>query len=217
MRKKLIRIQASAEASNLIQEGKPLYKRIKGSWHSYFGNDHPIILELGCGKGDYTISLAQRYPTKNFIGIDIKGARLWVGSKAGFDLSLMNVAFLRANIAFITDFFEKGEVAELYITFPDPYPRDKDAKRRLISPSFLALYENILTRGAALHLKTDNKDLFTYAVDTLGQSVFSLEKVVADIYNHLPEESIHRTIQTFYEKRFLKEGAQINYLMARLS
>ena len=160
MRKKIVYLREVAEAANVIQEGKPLYKRLRGGWHSYFGNDYPIVLELGCGRGDYTIALAERYPDKNFIGVDIKGPRLWFGSRRALEGGLKNVVFLRTNIAFISDFFAEGEVSELYVTFPDPEPKPKRAKHRLMHPRFLRQYELILTAGGLLHLKTDYYDFF---------------------------------------------------------
>ena len=217
MRKKLLRFEDNALADNVIEKGKPLHDKIKGQWHTHFGNNHPITLELGCGRGTYTVALAKRYPKQNFIGVDLKGSRLWAGSQQAMLDNLRNVAFLRTDIAFLTDFFDPQEVAHIYLTFPDPHPTHKGVNRRLTSPRFLALYQQLLPPQGSLHLKTDNADLLTYTRETLSQSAFQLGTMVEDVYADLPEEDIQRQIQTPYEKRFLAEGKTIKYLNASLS
>jgi len=217
MRKKKIRFAENALATNLIEEGKANYQTIKDGWPDYFGNSQRLVLELGCGKGSYTIGLAERYPDTNFIGVDVKGDRLWHGSKQAAAQGLKNVAFLRSDIVFIRHFFQEGIVSEIYLTFPDPFPRERDAKRRLTSPRFLALYENILIPKGKVHLKTDNQTLFSYALATLNTPPFHVERHEEDLHKNLPPEDIHRQIQTDYEKRFRAEGVKIKYLQAGLS
>lgn len=212
MRKKLLRFQDNVAAANVIEPGKPSYHAIKGSWHDHFGNDHPIILELGCGRGTYTVALAQKYPQKNFIGVDIKGARLWAGSQAALHANLTNVAFLRTDISHLNTFFAPQEITEIYIPFPDPRPRDKEEKKRLTSPRFLSLYQELLPKGGTIHLKTDNTDLFTYTCDVWKESAFTIEAAIENVYTDLPADNIHRQIQTPYEKRFLNEGKKIKYV-----
>ncbi|MEM7361465.1 MAG: tRNA (guanosine(46)-N7)-methyltransferase TrmB [Bacteroidota bacterium] len=214
MRKKLLRFQDNALATNVIEKEKPLYHKIKGQWHAHFGNHYPITLELGCGRGTYTVALAKHYHKQNFIGVDIKGARLWAGSQQAIADNLLNVAFLRTEIAFLANFFGPKEVAEIYLTFPDPHPTHRGVKRRLTSPRFLALYEQLLQPQGKIHLKTDNEELFAYTQETLSQGPYQLGVVVEDVHHQLPEEDIHRQIQTPYEKRFLAAGMKIKYLNA---
>ena len=216
MRKKLLRFQDNAAAPNVIEPGKPLYHEIKGNWHDHFGNKHPLILELGCGRGTYTIALAQRYAQKNFIGVDIKGARLWAGSQAALHNNLTNAAFLRADITHLNTFFAPKEINEIYIPFPDPRPRDKEEKKRLTSPRFLALYQKLLPKGGTIHLKTDNTNLFAYTCEVWKDSAFEIKVAVQDIYTHLPKDNIHCQVQTPYEKHFLDERKKIKYMKAVL-
>ena len=216
MRKKLLRFQDNAAADNVIEPGKPSYDIIKGKWHDHFSNPYPITLELGCGRGTYTVALAQKYPDKNFIGVDVKGARLWAGSQAAMEHELTNAAFLRADISQLTTFFEAQEINEIYIPFPDPRPRDKEAKKRLTSPRFLSLYQELLPKGGTIHFKTDNTELFHYTLETWQKSAFSIDIAIQDVYSELPADNIHRQVQTPYEMRFLQEGKKIKYVMATL-
>ena len=183
---------------------------LKGRWHEhFFGNTNPIVIELGCGRGEYTIGLAERFPDKNFIGIDIKGARMWTGATQARERNMRNVAFVRTGINAINHFFAPGEVAEIWITFPDP--QMKKVGKRLVSTDFLRLYEQILTPDGRINLKTDSQFLFTYAC------------AVADI-NHLPThvrtDNVYAThadddvltIKTYYESQWLARGITIKYL-----
>ena len=212
MRKKLLHFKDNAQAANLLEPGKPLYEQVKGQWQAYLKSNNPLALELGCGRGTYTVALARRFPGCSFIGVDIKGARLWAGSQEALRDELGNAAFLRADIAHIERFFAHGEVSEIYIPFPDPRPREKESKKRLTSPRFLALYEKLLQPGGKVHLKTDNAELFAYTLEVVEESSFHIEEVIRDVHNDLPEGDLHRAIQTPYEKRFLAEGLTIQYV-----
>lgn len=190
--------------------------RFKGRWREqYFGNGNPIVLELGCGKGEYTVNLARRYPATNFIGIDIKGARMWKGAKEAVREEIPNAAFLRTRIDFITSFFDEDEISEIWITFPDPQP--KKARKRLVSTKFLTYYQRFIRDGASIHLKTDNPDVFRYALSIVGENNLELLYAEHDVHgtNNKELEEI-RTIQTFYEKQFVKQNKKIKYLAFRL-
>src|SRR5688572_4723017 len=159
------------ESRLVIEETKPIYKELKGRWASdFFQNDKPIVLEIGCGKGEYTVGMANLFPDKNFIGVDIKGARLWKGSTDAEENGLTNVAFLRAYVQHLAEHFAENEISEIWITFPDPQPRLGDIKKRLTSPRFMALYKSILRPGGIVHFKTDNLELFDYTLELLQTS-----------------------------------------------
>lgn len=214
-RRKTHRFLQNADSANVLEIGKPLYKTIRGRWRSdYFGNKNPIILELACGKGEYTIGLAQAFPNANFIGVDIKGDRIARGSQRAQTLGLTNVAFLRTDINFLTQFFAPGEVNEIWITFPDPQPRPKQAKHRLTHPRFLAVYQTLLIEEGILHLKTDNSDLFTYSLETITECNFVNLQYTTDLYDS-QLISIHLNIKTRYEDLFYKKGFTINYLQCK--
>jgi tRNA (guanine-N7-)-methyltransferase len=211
-RQKQFRFAQNQLAPNVLERGKPLYTTIKGKWHNtYFGNDHPIVLELGCGKGEYTVGLAAAYPQKNFIGIDIKGDRIARGSQAAIAANLSNVAFLRTDIQFLPEFIANGEVSEIWITFPDPQPRDRQEKHRLTYPNFLAMYTAMLIPNGLLHLKTDNRPFFDYSLETLPANGFSVTHVTTDLYTS-PLNELHLGIRTKYEAMFFEKGFSINYL-----
>ena len=189
---------------------------LKGKWNrNFFNNDYPIVLELGCGKGEYTIALSKKYPERNFIGIDIKGARLWRGAKTSQEDKLTNVAFIKSYIGFIENFFDKDEISEIWITFPDPQPRMKQVKKRLTSPRFLDHYKNIIKSGGIVHLKTDNVELFDFTMGEIGRNDYELLESTKDLYTSNPEGEAAET-QTYYENMFLKKGMKINYLKFRL-
>jgi tRNA (guanine-N7-)-methyltransferase len=184
----------------------------KGSWRKeVFGNDHPVVLELGCGRGEYTVGLARLHPEMNFIGVDIKGARIWRGAKTGMEEGLNNVAFLRTQIELITHCFEAGEVDEIWLTFPDPQLKYRRTKHRLTSPEFLDRYRRIMKKGGRVHLKTDSEFLHAYTLGLLQGLGMEPENANHDIYRigTLPPEL---EIKTTYEKMFLKEGKPITYL-----
>lgn len=189
---------------------------LKGNWHkSYFKNQNPIILELGCGKGEYTLGLAERHPDKNYIGIDIKGARMWVGCKKVQERGLKNVAFIRTRIQLIENFFGPDEVSEIWLTFSDPQPRQSRAKKRLSSPQFLQRYSHFLREDNLIHLKTDNPQLFDYTLEVISEGGHELGFVSHDVYKQgAPPEVME--IQTFYEEMWRNEGRTIQYLNFRM-
>lgn len=188
-----------------------------GNWHSgVFQNNHPIIVELGCGRGEYTVSLAQHFKDRNFIGVDIKGARLWRGAKTIHEEKLMHAAFLRTHIEWLPQFFAPKEISEIWITFPDPQPQLSRENRRITNPKFLKMYRELLGAGGVLHLKTDNLGLFEYTMDMLGHEAGVMEICTKDLYANTPE-NFNLGIQTTYEKIFLKQGFKINYLKFRWS
>ena len=188
---------------------------IKGNWgKEMFGNDRPIVLELGCGKGDYTIALALRHPEVNFIGVDIKGARLWAGAKYATENALPNVAFLRTRIEFIGAFFGPSEVSEIWLTFSDPQLRGSE-NSRLSSPMFLDRYRGFLRPGGIVHLKTDSRYLYEYTKAVCKVNDLRVLEASTDIYSchsERSEESIVTSVQTFYEKMFLEMGLPIKYM-----
>ena len=189
---------------------------LKGKWHkSYFKNNNPIILELGCGKGEYTVGLAQRNPDKNYIGMDIKGARMWVGCKKVHELGLKNVAFIRTRIELIEHFFGPDEVSEIWLTFSDPQPRKSRSKKRLSSPQFLKRYSHFLRKDNLIHLKTDNPDLFKYTLEVIEGGNHEKGFVSHDVYNGEAPAGV-KEIQTFYEEMWREEGRTIHYLNFRM-
>ncbi len=212
MRNKKQRFLDNEKNPILLQQNKDLYEIIKGQWRTlFFKNDNPIVLEIGCGTGKYTTGLAERFKDKNFIGIDIKGSRMWVGSQYALQNKLDNVSFLRTRIEMLENFFVKNEVDEIFITFPDPMPRKSDIKRRLTSPRFLSIYKKILDSRGIIHVKTDSKILFDYTIQTLNEKKILIIKKFEDLYNS-EEKTYHKEIQTTYEKRFLSQGMKIKYL-----
>ncbi|HLP52487.1 MAG TPA: tRNA (guanosine(46)-N7)-methyltransferase TrmB [Chitinophagales bacterium] len=195
-------------------EGKE--RELAGKWRSeVFKNDNPIVLELACGKGDYALALARKYPHKNFIGIDSKGARLFTGSKTALDEGLSNVVFVRMKIENILNFFAAGEVDEIWITFPDPFPKLGDAKRRLSAPKFLERYKQVSKPGAILNFKTDDLPLHLFTEEMARE--FSPEVIYCkqDIYSG-PLDFEELEIKTYYEKKHLAIGRTINYIRFRL-
>lgn len=192
---------------------------LKGKWNEkVFKNDHPIVLELGCGKGEYSVSLARKFPDKNFIGIDIKGARFWRGAKTALEEGLNNVAFLRTQIELIHYAFAENEVSEIWITFPDPQIKYRRTKHRLTHPEFLRKYNQVLTKEGVIHLKTDSEFLHGYT-----HGIIQMEKHEVLISSHnvyhpdnreLPEEVT--SVQTFYEQKFLEQNKNITYIRFRL-
>jgi tRNA (guanine-N7-)-methyltransferase len=194
--------------------GKDYY--LKGKWkQEVFHNNHPLVLELGCGKGEYTIGMAGQFPGKNFIGIDIKGARMWKGAKASHEEKILNASFLRTRIELISSFFGPGEVDEIWITFPDPQPTERRKKKRLTAPGFLKQYQGFLVDGGIIHLKTDSDLLYSYTLNLLGRFEMEILFNTTDLYHSDIVDDILE-IKTFYEKKFLETGSNINYLKFRL-
>ena len=196
------------------KEGLPL----KGKWRQgYFKNDNPIVLELGCSKGEYTVGLAKRYPDKNFIGVDIKGNRIWTGAKEAIESKMDNVAFIRTRIDFIEACFERAEVNEIWITFPDPQPLKTTVRQRLTNMIFLKRYKHILVEKGVVNLKTDNEPFYDYSREVIKEN--NIEEL--DATNNLYEDITQRdealtSIKTYYEKLFSDKGFKICYLKFRM-
>lgn len=185
---------------------------MRGHWRSrFFKNDHPIILEIGCGKGEYTVGLAERYPTKNFIGVDRKGARLWAGCKKATEQEMPNVGFVRTKAENLTLVFAENEIDEIWITFPDPQSRKPKADKRLTSPVFLDKYSCFLKKGGIIHLKTDSQFLAEYTLDVIKEKKLKLLYCTDDLYQSDCQENVI-SIQTFYESIWLKQGLSIHYI-----
>jgi tRNA (guanine-N7-)-methyltransferase len=189
---------------------------LKGKWKSdFFNNENKIILELGCGRGEYTTGLAMRFPENNYIGVDIKGARLWKGAKTGTENNILNAGFLRTRIEFIHSFFAEDEVDEIWLTFPDPFPKIRDANKRLSGPHFLNLYRLFLKNNGIIHLKTDNLNLFQYTHNLVKFNNLEVISVLRDLSLTDHADEILK-IETHYEKLFSRNGLKINYLSFRL-
>ena len=187
---------------------------MKGRWaHDFFKNDHPIVLELGCGRGEYTVGLARRYPDKNFIGVDIKGARMWTGATEALHEGLKNVAFLRTNIEIIDRFFAPGEVAEIWLTFSDP--QMKKATKRLTSTYFMARYRKFLVDGGLVHLKTDSNFMYTYTRYMVERNGLPVDFMTDDLYHCGLADDI-LSIRTYYEQQWLDRGLSIKYMKFHL-
>jgi tRNA (guanine-N7-)-methyltransferase len=187
-------------------------KALKGNWSNmHFKNEAPLVLELACGKGEYTVNLAQLFPHKNFIGIDYKGNRIWRGAKTAMEEGIDNVAFLRIQIEHILDYFDTAEVSEIWITFPDPQPQISREKKRLTAPRFLEKYKVILQESAPINLKTDNDDFYAFTLDTIDQLGLKLHVRTEDLYrSDLVDEVL--SIKTYYEKKYLTHNKNINYV-----
>ena len=187
-------------------------KALKGNWSKmHFKNDAPLVLELACGKGEYTVNLAQLFPEKNFIGIDYKGNRIWRGAKTAMEEGIDNVAFLRIQIEQILDYFDMDEVSEIWITFPDPQPQLSREKKRLTAPRFLEKYKVILQESAPINLKTDNDDFYAFTLETINQLGLKLHVRTEDLYrSNLVDEVL--SIKTHYEKKYLTHHKNINYV-----
>lgn len=194
--------------------------QLKGNWHKdFFHNDNPIVLELGCGRGEYTVGLGQLYPEKNFIGVDIKGARMWTGATESLQAGMKNVAFLRTHIEFIERFFAPGEVAEIWLTFSDP--QMKKVTKRLTSTFFLERYRKFMQDNGLIHVKTDSNFLFTYTNYMIEANQLPVDFKTADLYHTLEAEEDEEVkkilgIQTYYEQQWLSRGLSIKYLKFHL-
>jgi tRNA (guanine-N7-)-methyltransferase len=207
---KLRRFAEIETFDNVLQldAGKPY----KGQWSkTFFKNDNPIVLELACGKGEYTVNLAVMFPEKNFIGIDYKGNRIWRGAKTAIEDGVKNVAFIRMQIETLTEFFAPGEVDEIWITFPDPQPQLSREKKRLTSPRFLNMYIEVLKPGGCVNLKTDNDGFYTYTAEKIKELNLKEHINTSDLYHSEYADEV-LSIKTYYEKKYLKDNKNINYL-----
>jgi tRNA (guanine-N7-)-methyltransferase len=196
--------------SNVLQldEGKPY----KGNWSKdFFKNDNPVVLELACGKGEYTVNLAVLFPDKNFVGVDYKGNRIWRGAKTALEDGVNNVAFLRIQIENLEDYFAPGEVDEIWITFPDPQPQLSREKKRLTSPRFLNKYIELLKPRGCVNLKTDNDGLYAYTAEKIQELKLKEHVNTADLYHSEYADEV-LSIKTYYEQKYLKVDKNINYL-----
>jgi tRNA (guanine-N7-)-methyltransferase len=207
-RKKLKRIKELASFPNVLQE--PL--EISMGWHlNYFGNNNPVTLEMACGKGEYTVGLARRFPERNFIGIDRKGGRIYRGAKIALDENLRNAMFLRMDAERIGDIFGDDDISEIWITFPDPFPRKSKASRRLTSPGFLKTYRRLLRPKGKVHLKTDDDPFFAYTLESLKEEKCVIHRITLDLHSESADDEI-LSLKTTYERRHLEAGRTIKYL-----
>ena len=213
MKRKQERFRIIEERENVIERSKDVFESIKGNWHStYFKNNNPITVELACGRGEYTIGLAKLFPERNFIGVDIKGERIWKGSTLAVEQGLTNVAFLRTPILLIENFFQPGELDEIWLTFPDPRPRKRDIKRRLTSNRYMDKFKVLLKPGGYFRLKTDNTDFYNFTLEAL--------EMRKDIFDYMFTEDVYESelrpecfeIRTKYEEMFSAKGEKIKYL-----
>lgn len=213
MKRKIERFKIIEDRPNVIEPSKSFYHEMKDRWNSeHFKNDFPITLELACGRGEYSVGLGAHFPNRNFIGVDIKGERIWKGSTLALEQNLNNVSFLRTQILLLDAFFAEGEVDEIWITFPDPRPRKRDVKRRLTNPRFVDMYKNLLRPGGYVRFKTDNTGLFEYTLEELAlrNDVHDL-KYTKDLYNSDLRPECY-DIKTRYEEAFTAKGELIKYL-----
>ena len=195
-------------SSHELREGTVF--EMKGKWNElFFKNDHPIVLELGCGKGEYTVGLGKLYPQKNFIGVDIKGARLWTGAKQSFEDQMPNVAFLRTNIEMIHHFFAENEVSEIWLTFPDP--QMKKVTKRLTATNFMRSYQQFVKPDGIIHLKTDSNFMYTYTCEMVKANDYPVLFSNIDLYGSKLNDSI-LGIQTYYEQQWIDRGLTIKYI-----
>lgn len=191
-----------------LEEGKVF----KGEWSkSFFKNNNPLVLELACGKGEYSVNLAKKFPNKNFIGIDYKGNRLWVGAKMAIDEGINNVGFLRIQIQNIRDYFGDDEIEEIWLTFPDPQAQSPLERKRLSNPMFLGKYKAVLQDKGIMHLKTDNDGFFEYTLEKLNELKIPTLQQTTDVYKDFPNDEI-LSIKTHYERIYLKKDKNINYV-----
>ncbi len=217
---KLKRFKENEGFDNVIQPKREALSsekfELRGRWNEHFKNDNPIVLELGCGKGEYTVGLARQNGDKNFIGIDIKGARLWRGAKTALEEDLTNVAFLRTQIELIDVLFEENEVSEIWITFPDPQIKYKRMKHRMTNQEFLKKYKYILKKDGLVHLKTDSEFMHGYTLGLLQGLDLDIIYANHDVYKNegSPKEVLE--IQTFYEKQYLEQNKPITYIQFRI-
>jgi tRNA (guanine-N7-)-methyltransferase len=214
-RRKTSYYEFSSQADNVLERGKALFETVKGNWKkAFFLNENPITLELACGKGEYSIGFGALFPERNFVGVDIKGDRLARGSKIASAQNLRNVGFLRAGIRYLEEFFEEGEVSEIWIVHPEPHVRKKEVKKRLTNPYFQSMYNKLLDSEGILHLKTDSVELYQYSLEALAEGgYFQIVEATDDLHNS-PLLAQHYGVQTHYERIFISKGLSIHYIKA---
>ena len=213
-RRKTAKYNLAIALDNVIQSPKPIFGTLAGKWKSqYFNNTHSLVLELGCGRGEYTNGLGKLFPDMNFVGVDVKGDRLAQGGRAASELELMNTAFLRIHMQEIDEHFAENEVDEIWITFPDPRLRDRDEKRRLTFHTFLNRYKKILKPGGIIHLKTDSLPFFEFSEGSLVENGWDVIVKTTDLYTS-EWMGDHFGIKTRFEEMFYEKGFNINYLRA---
>ena len=195
-----------------LTNGPGIEKDMRGQWAAYFENDNPITLELACGRGEYSLALAERYPNRNFIGIDIKGARIWKGATIAMEKGLKNVAFLRSKIEFCTNFFQSDEISEIWITFPDPFLKKSKFNRRLTSPNYLKSYKHYLKEGGHIHLKTDSPVMYEHTIEVLKDLQFPIYIDDPDIYGKPSLSQEDLDINTYYELKNISNSETIKYV-----
>lgn len=218
---KLKRFKENATFENVFQPTREEVVNdefpLKGKWNKeFFKNDHPLVLELGCGKGEYSVGLANRYPEKNFIGIDIKGARFWRGAKTAVDNGMHNVAFLRTQIELIEKCFADGEVDEIWITFPDPQIKYKRTKHRMTNSEFLQRYKKILKKDGVMNLKTDSEFMHGYTLGLLHGQGHEVIYANHNVYKNEGAPEVVTAIQTFYESQYLEQDKPITYIQFKI-
>lgn len=219
MKRKLERFAEMATFDHVVQPKieEVLNKdyKLKGNWNAkFFNNNNPIVIELGCGKGEYTVGLAQKFKNKNFIGIDIKGSRMWRGAKTVLEEGINNTGFLRTRIEFINSFFNKNEITDIWLTFPDP--QLKKPRKRLTSPHYLNIYNKFLKSNGAIQLKTDNEVLYKYTLDLALYNQLTIIDKTDNLYNAKGMEEA-KLFKTFYELKYLSKGIKIKYLKFKLN
>ncbi|MFT7899830.1 tRNA (guanosine(46)-N7)-methyltransferase TrmB [Tenacibaculum ascidiaceicola] len=217
---KLKRFKENETFANVIQPTREEVTNdfsYKGKWNTFFKNDNPIVLELGCGKGEYTIALAEKNPDKNFIGIDIKGARFWRGAKTALENNMNNVAFIRTQIELVDYIFAENEVSEIWITFPDPQIKYKRTKHRMTNSEFLKKYHHILNSEGFVNLKTDSEFMHGYTLGLLHGEGHEVLHANHDVYKNVYSPEEVTGTQTFYEKQYLEIGKPITYIKFKLN
>jgi len=225
-KKKLIRFKDLEGFQNVLQPNMEEFWEkefeLKGKWKSdFFKNDKPLVLELACGKGEYAVNMAKKYPNKNFLGVDIKGARIWYGASIARTEAIDNAKFLRTRIDFIDKFFTENEVDEIWITFPDPQPQESRARKRLTSPRFISRYKKILKQGGLMHLKTDADSFFDYTIQQIEENKYQILSKFDNVYkqvDEIPEDLNHLyKVQTHYEGIFAAKGHTIKYVSFKIN
>jgi tRNA (guanine-N7-)-methyltransferase len=208
-RKKQIKFQLIRSMTNVVEIHQPIFSSVKGKWSEFFGNDNPIVVELGCGYGEYTNGLAQEFPNNNYIGVDIKGERIWAGANFAIENKLDNVAFLQTEIYNLANFFETNEASEIWITFPDP--QIEKPRKRLTNKLYLEIYKRILKPTGIIHLKTDSDLIFDFTLKVMQELNIDPTNLTRNLYSSALQ-NLHHGIQTGFEKVYLHKGVKIKYL-----